>query len=380
MGHPHLPVRLLATTNRGFESVSAAEVADLLDASAETERPGLIGFDGDGDDIARLHCRARTLNRVLIELVNEPIRTPEDAYDETYALPLAEYVAPDQPIAVRSNRIGSHEFTSMDIAERVGQAVVDGLRDATGERVPVDLDDPEVILRAFVREDRFRLAIDATGDTSLHRRPYRVRGHDAPIRPTMAAALCRLADAGPETAVVDPMCGCGTIPIEAALAARNLPPAGDRTFAFEDLVFLDGDALARERAAMEPCAEAPAIRGSDVEAEWIAAARENAREAGVADDVTFERADAATVDIDADAVIVDMPFGVRTEQAGIGTVYKQFFDNLCSRDWDRLVVLTARDDLVPFEPTRRLNVRHGRLEVAVLIVDRDASGSGQRPE
>jgi 23S rRNA G2445 N2-methylase RlmL len=364
-------VRLLATTNRGFESVSADEIGEVTGASPEAERPGLLGFDGTDHDLARLHCRARTCNRVLVELTTGPVADPADTYDHTVGLPLAEYLDPDQAIAVRSTRIGEHDFTSMDVAERVGQAIVDGVRDATGERVPVDLDDPDVIFRAFVREDRFRLAIDATGETSLHRRPYRVHQHDAPIRPTMAAALCRLAGAGTDTAVTDPMCGCGTIPIEAALAARNLPPAGDRAFAFEDLVFVDDDALRAERAATAPRTDAPAIRGSDIDGEWIEAARENAREADVAEDVTFEEADAATVDIDTGAVIVDMPFGVRTEQAGLGTVYKEFFDNLRTASWDRLVVLTARDDLVPFEPTQRLDVRHGRLEVAVLVADRD---------
>jgi 23S rRNA G2445 N2-methylase RlmL len=363
-------VRLLATVNRGFESVSADEITEETGTSVATERPGLLGFEGDDRDLARLHCRARTCNRILVELVNAPLDALADTYDHTVALPLAEYLDPDQPIAVRATRIGEHEFTSMDAAERVGQAVVDGVRDATGERIPVDLDDPEVIFRAFVREDRFRLAIDATGETSLHRRPYRVHQHEAPIRPTMAAALCRLADLGPDTAVHDPMCGCGTVPIEAALAARNLPPAGGRAFAFEDLRFVDSDALERERAAMEPRSATGPIRGSDIDPEWVDAARENAREAGVTDHVSFEQADAATVDIDTDAVIVDVPFGVRTEQEGIGTVYKEFFANLRTAEWDRLVVLTARDDLVPFEPTRRLDVRHGRLEVAVLVVER----------
>lgn len=371
MAHADASVRLLATTNRGFESVSAGEIAALTGADPETERPGLLGFDGDDRDLARLHCRARTCNRVLVELVSAPLEVLADAYDHTHALPLAEYLAPDQPIAVRATRIGDHEFTSMDVAERVGQAIVDGVREATGERIPVDLDDPAVVFRAFVREDRFRLAIDATGDTSLHRRPYRVHQHDAPVRPTMAAALCRLADLGPDTAVHDPMCGCGTVPIEAALAARNLPPAGDRALALDDLVFVDSDALSRERAAMESRADVPAIRGSDIDGEWVAAARENAREAEVAGDVTFAEADAGSVDIDTDAVVVDMPFGVRTEQAGIGTVYKECFENLRTGSWDRLVVLTARDDLVPFEPSRRLEVRHGRLEVAVLVVERD---------
>jgi len=370
--HPLGPVRLLATVNRGFESVSADEITEVTGASVATERPGLLGFDGTARDLAALHCRGRTCNRVLVELVRTPLEGLADTYDHTHALPLADYLDPDQPIAVRATRIGEHEFTSMDVAERVGQAIVDGMREATGERIPVDLDDPDVIFRAFVREDRFRLAIDATGDTSLHRRPYRVRQHDAPISPTMAAALCRLADFGPDTAVHDPMCGCGTIPIEAALAARNLPPASDRAFALDDLVFVDGDALRAERAAMEPRAGPTSIQGSDIDGEWVDAARANAREAGVAGDVCFAQADASAVDIDTDAVVVDMPFGVRTEQAGIGTVYKEFFENLRSGSWDRVVVLTARDDLVPFEPTRRLDVRHGRLEVAVLVGKRSA--------
>jgi tRNA (guanine6-N2)-methyltransferase len=364
-------VRLLATTNRGFESVSADEVRELTGADVTVERPGLVGFGGDEGDLARLHCRARTLNRVLVELTSGDIETPADAYDHTRALPLAEYVDPDQPIAVRGKRIGEHDFTSMDVAERVGQAVVDDLRAATGERIPVNLDDPEVVFRATVREDRFRLAIDATGETSLHRRPYRVRDHEAPVRPTMAAALCRLAGVDADTAVLDPMCGCGTIPIEAALLAGNRPLAPSREYALADLRFLDDGVLERERAAVEPRELAAPIHGLDVEDRWVDAARKNAREAGVADAVAFEAADATTAAVDTEAVVVDMPFGVRTEGEGLGTLYTEFFANLRTGTWDRLVLFTAREDLVPFEPTRRLDVRHGRLEVAVLVVDRD---------
>ncbi|PSQ45992.1 hypothetical protein BRD17_00040 [Halobacteriales archaeon SW_7_68_16] len=360
-------VRLIATTNRGFESVSTDEVAGLVSASPSVVWPGAIAFEGDESTLYRLHARARTINRVLVEVAAGPVDGLDDVAALVGTATIPEYVAPGRPFAVRSTRHGDHPFTSMDVADRVGRATIDAVRAAGGD-LPVDLDDPDTILRVFVREDYAWLAVDVTGGRSLHRRGYRTVEHEAPLRPTMAAALCRLAGVDDGTSVLDPTCGCGAIPIEAALLARDRPPVPDRQFAFDAVPFADVDQFRAVRDDHPTRGRCPPIRGIDVEDRWIAGAHRNAAAAGVDDDVAFELGDATATTPSADLVIADLPFGVRTDGTGLDTLYRGLFDALGDEP-ERVVVFTARDDLVPVEPTRRLDVRHGRLDAAVLIVE-----------
>lgn len=357
---------LLATTNRGLESVASAEVTRLTGAESDTHHPGWIAFEGTPDEIATLNVRARTLHRVLVSLVDQSATGLADIQSLTEAVPIAEYVDSGQAIAVESTRIGTHDFESPEVASVVGQAVRDSHEAATGDSLPVDLDDPDVVFRAVVRHDRFTLALDTTGARSLHRRPYYVREHEAPVRPTMAATLLDIADVDAETSVVDPFCGSGTIPIEAALAARGMAPnAAREDFAFEVLPFVPDDALARVRESIQPRAAGPRIVGADTDREALSGARENAREAGV--DIELLAADARRVVPDADAVVTDLPFNIRTNHGDLRPLYREFCAAVEASTADRLVALTARPDLLPVEADRTITFRDGRLDLAIVV-------------
>lgn len=375
------PEGLLATTSRGLEGVAAEEIEAVTGAPAGRDRPGLVRIDADERAVRPLTRRARTINRVLVVLVRDTIAGLADVYDLASSLDIERYVDPEQSFAVRAQRHGYHQFGSPDVADRVGQAVVDAFRSATGRRLAVDLDDPDVIFRAMVRNERFTLAIDATGARSLHRRSYRVREHDAALQPTVAAAMLRLADYDPGDAVLDPMCGCGTIPIEAALWERGRSPAAGRSdLALERLRFLDVDGTdpasndvsdgdsGRPGGTDDTTA---VVDGVDVDPTWIAGARENATVARVADAVSFAVGDATGIQIDHDAVVVDLPFGVRTDDADLRRLYDDFAANLRAGRWSRLVVLATKPAFLDLEFDRTLAVRRGRIETTVGVVLRD---------
>jgi 23S rRNA G2445 N2-methylase RlmL len=362
-------VRLLATTNRGLEVIAGEEVNDLVGASTTVHHPGVIEFEAPERAAHLLQTHARTLHRVLIEWHRAECETLAGIYETARSLPVTQYIGPQQAIAVRAKRHGEHDFTSPDVEREVGAALVDEYRAQCGERPPVDLEDPTVLVRVFVRHERVVFAIDATGQHSLHRRAYREYEHDAALRPTVAAAMVRLADPESGDRLVDPLCGSGTIPIEAALSHRNAPVRPTQEPAASDLIFLDD---APEDGPAERQMDTDIV-GRDSDEGCVAGARRNARAAGMADETTFVAADATTDPIDADMIVSDLPFGIRTASEGLHALYSGFFEILSKTDWKRLVLLTARPELVPYSPTREFAVRRGRLEVSLLVVANGAT-------
>ena len=364
------PVRLLATTNGGLEAIAADEIQELLGTDASVHHRGVVEFEGTPGDVYELHYRGRTLHRIMAVLVDGPIEELADVYELTAAAPVADRL-PSDDFGVVGTRHGSHEFTSVDVAERVGQAVIDSYREATGTRLPVDLDDPTVRLEAYVYDDRFTLAVDLTGE-SLHKRPYRVCEHDAPVRGTLAYAMIRIAEWGPDDRLIDPMAGSATIPTEAALAATDRVPRPDLDPKFGALPGYDGDRFRRGRAAhVEDGSAAVADDALDIEAReirerWRRCARINREAAGLEDAFEIADADARTAPIDADCVVTNLPFGVRTG-TDLRELYGAFVNRIEEGDVGRLVALTTSPELLPIEPTARYDIPYGRLDAAIVV-------------
>lgn len=359
-------MHLLATTNGGLESVAAAELADLVGADAERHHRGVVAFDGTRNDVYDLHVRSRTCHRVMEVLAEGRIDDLNDVYDHTRSVDLATHL-PEASFGVVGTRHGTHEFTSVDVADRVGQAVIDGYRDATGTRLPVDLDDPTVRLEAYLYDDGFTLAVDLTGD-SLHKRPYRVCEHDAPLRATIAYAMLDLADYDADDRLVDPMAGSATIPIEAALAATDRPPRPDIEPAFVALPRYDADRFRDRRESHTPRAPTADLdlEARDRRAKWRRCARVNVEAAGVADAVEVVAADAREADLDADVVVTNLPFGIRVDE-DLRDLYGAFADRVRAGSVDRLVALTTKPDLLPLEPTERYDIPYGRIDATVVV-------------
>jgi len=349
-----------------MEPVAAEEIADLVDATATVQHPGMVRFEATERAIYRLNHESRLLHRVLVEFTRTAFDTLDDIYQAARDINIAQYVETDQSFAVRAQRHGDHEFGSPDVERVLGQAIVDDSRAGSGKRPPVDLDNPAITFRILVRHETVVIAVDTTGQRSLHKRWYRVNEHDAPLRPTVAAAMVQVAAYEGSKQLVDPLCGCGTIPIEAALSAQNRSPAAERDFAFSALRFLDPEGFPM---VADPELQSIAVAGLDREAQWIDHARANATRAGVKDTVDFRVADATDALIEADTIVTDLPFGIRTDSRSLGELYRALFDNLSRADWDRLVALTTREDLVPYEPSRSVSVRRGQLEASILVID-----------
>ena len=364
-------MRLLATTNGGLEAIASEEIDELVGADPSVHHRGVVEFDGNETDVYKLHYRARSIHRIMAVLVDDPIKELEDVYNRTAAAAIVDSL-PEEPFGVVGTRHGTHDFTSVDVAERVGQAVIDAYREATGVRLPVDLDDPTVRLEAYLYDDRFTLAIDLTGD-SLHKRPYRVCEHDAPLRSTLAYSMLRIAGYESTDRLVDPMAGSATIPIEAALAATDRAPRPDLDPNFELLPGYDGERFRtlRDEYASSPPGLDPSvldIEARDRREKWRRCGRVNRDAADLSDAIEIVAADARTEPIAADLVVTNLPFGIRISE-DLRALYEAFHERLLAGDVDRLVALTTAPELLPFDPTERYDIPYGRLDATIVVRD-----------
>lgn len=359
------PWRFLVSTNRGLEAIAGEELAERGLSDADKLYPGMVECAGPPTAIPRLNTRGRTIHRVLLELGRAECHSLAEIADLVERISLARYLGTDQSFAVRAQRRGDHPFESPAVESRVGRAIVDS--DERSERPAVDLDAPDLVVRVFVREELVIVTVDTTGQRSLHRRQKRVVEHEAPIRPTMAAAMHRLAPPRSGEVVVDPMCGCGTVPLEIAATELGRPVDIGQERAFRRLrvpeIEVTGASADRRDGDL-----GLTIVGGDIDASAVAGAHKNARSGGLGGEVSLVVADARKGWVDADVVVTDMPFGHRTG-GDIRPLYRDFATQLADSSCRRAVIHTTRANLLGVEPSQRFEMRRGRLESELLVFD-----------
>ncbi len=287
-----------ATAAPGLETFTAQELRSLgLLSSApgddEAVEPGGVTFQGGLADLYRANLRLRTAGRVLVRLGDFHAETFPELRKKASRLEWNRYLAPGQPVSLAVTCHKSRLYHSNAVAERVLAAIGDRL----GKLPPVIKaaeDDPSSpAQRVVVRfaNDECTISVDSSGDL-LHRRGYRLASAKAPLRENLAAVMLLASGWDTTAPLLDPFCGSGTIPIEAALLARNVPPGSDRRFAFMDWPGYDARAweaqrsMARAAAAANPTA-LPILQASDRDAGAVRMAQANAERAGVADCIEF---------------------------------------------------------------------------------------------
>jgi putative N6-adenine-specific DNA methylase len=302
-----------AVTAPGLESITAAELTGLGITPSGIE-PGGVSFTGSLMDLARANLWLRTASRVLLQLGTFHARALGELERKAALLPWTEWLAPGGALHVRASCRKSRLYHQKAVAERILAA--SGFRGEPGTGDD-DSDAPALSQRIIVRllRDECTVSLDTSGEL-LHRRGYRLATAKAPLRETLAAGLLLASGWRNDTPLLDPFCGAGTIPIEAALLARRLPPGLTRDFAFRRWPRWDDRTwpalLDAARAAALPRAPAPLL-GSDRDAGAIAAARENAARAGVAADIEWRCLAVSAIEPPRGngAVVSNPPYGVR---------------------------------------------------------------------
>jgi putative N6-adenine-specific DNA methylase len=327
-------VAAFAIAAPGLEPIVATELARL--GIAGTMEPGGVGWSGPLESVARANLWLRTASRVIVRIAEFRARTFPELERHAARVPWDRFVPAGAPVRFRVTSRKSRLYHSDAIAQRLASGAASGgaapaanrPRDAGAPGTPDDDDgcddgdgdSPAQLFVVRVVRDVCTVSVDSSG-ALLHRRGYRQAVAKAPLRETIAAAMLVGSDWPATVPLVDPMCGSGTIPIEAALLARRIAPGMNRPFALQRWPEVDAAAWARivgdAREQELPRAAAP-IRGSDRDAGAIEAARANAERAGVAADIELERRPVSTIEPPADRgwVAVNPPYGVRVARPG----------------------------------------------------------------
>ena len=231
---------LVAKTFHGLEEILAKELTELGASNIEIGNR-MVAFTGDKALMYKANFCLRTAIRILKPIKHFKANTADEVYDNIKSIAWENYLDNTKSFAVDAV-VFSNEFRhSKFVAYKVKDAIVDYFRDQTGERPSVRINNPDVLLNIHIAEDRCTLSLDSSGE-SLHRRGYRQEAVEAPLNEVLAAGMILMTGWKGECDLIDPMCGSGTIPIEAALIARNIAPGVFRKeFAFEKWVDFDQD-------------------------------------------------------------------------------------------------------------------------------------------
>ena len=304
--------RLCVPCLLGLEGPIASELRHMKMEQVAAEN-GRVFFTGDAEAVAKANVNLRVGERVLIEVGSYPAVTWAEFFDGAAALPWEKYIPANGAFPVKGYCLNSKLFSVSDAQKLLKKAVAKRLGAAYGrEWLPED--GPLYQLQFSVMKDQVSLCIDTSGD-GLHKRGYRPAHNAAPLKETMAAALVTLSGYRGKEDFCDPFCGSGTIPIEAALIAKNRAPGISRGFAamawpgFEAPLW---DAVRAEARSREFSGNYR-IYASDIDPKAIEIARENARRAGVDDVVRFAVADALAFDrtTDRGIIVTNPPYGER---------------------------------------------------------------------
>lgn len=288
-------IELIATAAFGLEAIVARELRNLGYEDVKVEN-GKVAFSADELGICRTNLWLRSSDRVLVKMGSFQARTFEELFQQTKALPWEDWLPEDANFPVQGKSLKSKLFSVSDCQAIVKKAIVERLKEKY-KRNWFEETGPLYQIEVALLKDEVTLTMDTSGP-GLHKRGYRRLAGQAPLKETLAAAMIRLSFWHKDRALLDPFCGTGTIPIEAALMAQNRAPGLKRSFAAEKWPLIP-KALWQEawQEALDLWDRDVKLHiyGSDIDSEALALARVHALEAGVQDVVHFQRLPAAEV-------------------------------------------------------------------------------------
>lgn len=359
-----------ATCPRGLEAVLADELRSLGAQQTETVGGG-VGFRGDWAVCYRANLESRVATRVLLRVAQHTYRNEQDIYALARSVAWPEYFDVRLSIRVDLNAIRS-PLRSLDFATlRIKDAVCDRFRDTVGSRPDVDTRNPGMRIAGFVDARQCTLYLDTSGEP-LYKRGYRTQGTEAPLKENLAAGILLLSGWQPDEALLDPMCGSGTLLVEAVQIARGIAPGLHRSFGFQQLTQYDPGLWSTVRAAAEArtldAAPAP-IYGADLYGDVLKTARANLESAGLADAVQLKQANVLELPPPATAgvLVTNPPYGQRLgERQMLEDFYPRLGDVLKARYAGWRCYFFSADMQLPrrigLKASRRTPLYNGGLE------------------
>ena len=363
---------LLAKTFKGLEQVLATELVQLGANNVQVERRA-VSFTGDKRMLYTANMCLRTASRVLVPILSFKAQKADDIYEQVKALDWSQYMTVKTTFQIDATVYSDYFRHSQFVTYRVKDAIVDYWMERENQRPSVKLEGADLYLNVHIAGDRVTLSLDSSGE-SLHKRGYRVANTQAPINEALAAGMLLLAGWNGQSDFYDPMCGSGTLLIEAALIARNIAPGVYRQgFAFEKWADFDADLWdevynddSREREFKHK------IYGSDAGYYAVQAATKNIQSASLQRDIEVkqirvEELRLADTNTEGALVMINPPYGERLSQdknvlrlyQDMGTALKHQFSGATA--W----IISSNEDAlkcVGLRPAKKIHLVNGDLE------------------
>lgn len=361
-------LELIATATFGLEAVVARELKELGYTDQKVE-DGRVTFVADEAAICRTNIRLRSADRVLVKIGTFEAHDFGELFDKTHALPWSEWLPEDAAFPVNGKSIRSQLSSVPNCQKLVKKAIVENLKKAY-KRDWFDETGPEFAVEVALLKDRVTLTIDTTG-AGLHKRGYRTLSGPAPLKETLAAGLIQLSYWNKDRPLIDPFCGLGTIPIEAAMIGRNIAPGLNRTFTSRTWPRIPKELwteAGNEAMDLETKELAFPIIGTDIDEEVLGPARYHAKRAGVENDIHFQQMPFAelTTQKKYGCIICNPPYGERLgEQQQSEEIYREMKSVFAPLDTWSIYVLTSHpkfETILDRKADRRRKLYNGRIE------------------
>ena len=359
---------LIAKTFMGLEPVLAKELTQLGANNVQIGRR-MVSFTGDKEMMYRANFQLHTAIRILKPIRHFKAKSADDVYEEIKKIDWTQYLEPEKTFAVDSV-VFSEEFRhSKFVSYKVKDAIVDFFREKTGKRPNISVANPDIRLNMHIAEDHCTLSLDSSGE-SLHRRGYRQESVEAPLNEVLAAGMILLSGWQGDTDFIDPMCGSGTLPIEAALIAKNMAPGLFRKeYAFEKWPDFDADLFdeiyndeSQEREFKHH------IYGYDIDIKAVNTARLNVKAAGLTSIITIDQQDFKDFaqPQNKSIMITNPPYGERISTPDLLGTYRMIGERLKHQfKGNDAWILSYREECfeqIGLKPSIKIPLYNGSLE------------------
>ncbi len=360
---------LIATATFGLEAIVAREIKRLGFEDVITENARVI-FRGDEEAICRTNLWLRSADRVFIRMGEFPARSFEELFQGTKALPWGDILPENANFPVQGKSVKSGLFSVPDCQAIVKKAIVEKMKQKY-KRDWFEEDGPRFPIEVSLLKDIATITIDTSG-AGLHKRGYRQTAGQAPLKETLAAAMVDLSFWNPDRVLLDPMCGSGTIPIEAAMIGRNMAPGLNRHFVSEEWPFMPKSLWSKVRQEAEEAIDRTAdfrILASDIDGRVLRTARNNAVQAGLENFIAFQTLPLKEISSKKKygCIITNPPYGERLgEQREAEELYREM-GQVCEKlDTWSIYVLTSHksfERLFGRKADRKRKLYNGRIQV-----------------
>ncbi len=376
---------------RGLEPVLVEELRQLGAQKVE-ETAGGVGFQGDESLVYRVNLHSRIASRVLLEIARSAYRSEDDIYRFASAQKWEDWFEPDTTFRVDTTAVQTNLKSTAFVTLKVKDAVCDRMRAKFQCRPDVNTLNPKVRVSIFLHRETMVLYVDTSGE-ALFKRGWRMEKGDAPLRENLAAGLLALAGWRVGTPLFDPMCGSGTLLVEAAQQCLGISAGSLRHFGFQNLRFYDRDkwmACKAEVPAPDVTKTNLSLFGSDISGDMVTVSADNLLRAGVSASIPLKQVEAQFIEPPAASgiIVTNPPYGSRLSVRGDTTMdtderYEAFFSALATTlkqgfsGWQVFILSADRDlpHLLRLKESRKTPIFNGAIECRFFRFDMVAGGN-----